>query len=61
MEEEGFLAVACARWATVTRRLLRVYASDPLFWHRRMFWAKPREERLAIAAEMLANDELLPQ
>jgi hypothetical protein len=58
MEEEGFLAVACARWATVTRRLLRVYASDPLFWHRRMFWAKPREERLAIAAEELANGEL---
>ena len=61
MEEDGFLAVACARWATVARRLLRVYASDPLFWHRRMFWAKPREERLAIAAGMLANDELLPQ
>ena len=56
-EGEGFLSVVAARWARITRELLRVYALDRLFWHRRIDWAH-RDERLAAARLDLRDDQL---
>jgi hypothetical protein len=56
-EGEGFLSVVAARWARITRELLRVYALDPPFWHRRIGWAK-RDERLAAARLDLGDGQL---
>ena len=57
LADDGWLSVGSARWARVTRALLRVYALKPLFWHRRIFWAK-RDEALAAARRALADGQL---
>ena len=57
IEGGGWLSVQSARFALVTRALLRVYAMAPLFWHRRIAWAK-RGETLAAARLELADGKL---
>ena len=57
MEGGGWLSVQSARFVLVTRALLRVYAMAPLFWHRRIAWAK-RDETMAAARLELADGKL---